>query len=201
MFGEGRLAHKCVWGAAGSTSSGTGTNGSACVGRSSPVRCAGILWPVAHHIEAIIGPSHAVGRYRLSNPAARLVDLPQGFALVPVVRELLVHTGPAELVRGFYFLTETFDAGLAAASRDGPLVYVETEYFGGAGGQAAAVYREGRRTFLASTHDDCVVGDDPWPISTGLRQIGVVRSDAVDEFDAVGLDRHRTNLAWLSEGR
>ena len=86
-------------------------------------------------------------------------------------------------------------------SREGALVFVETEYFGGPGSQAALVFRDGRRAFAASTHEDSPLGDDEWPISTALRSVGVERGAALDELEAIRLGRFRSTARWEAAGR
>ncbi len=154
-----------------------------------------------HAISAIIGAQQLLERFRRDRPRARLVELPQGFALVAATDELIAEAGPGALVPGFYFLTETLACELEALSREAPLVFVETEYFGGPGGQAAIVFRDGRRAFAASTHEDSPLGDEEWPISTALRSLGVERGDALDEFEAIGLGRLRSTERWEAAGR
>lgn len=61
---------------------------------------------------------------------------------------------------------------------------IETDYFGGAGDQAAAVY-SGEIEVMAPT--TAKVG----PINEALRHLGVRESVETDEFDTVGLGRFR----------
>lgn len=153
-----------------------------------------------HCISAMIGTPAALEPLRAALPSARIVDLPQGLALLPAVPEVIAEAGAGEVVGGFYKLTSTLLQLAERASWRGPIVYVETEYFGG-GGQAALVFRGGRCGRVASTLEDEERGDDESPISTALREIGVDRGDAIDEFDAIGLGRHRSTHAWHETGR
>ena len=89
---------------------------------------------------------------------------------------------------------------LADWSRPGPVAYLEADYFGGTGGQRAAVWAAGRLTF-GPLH----IGiNEPFPaegspISQALRCLGAQRSERGDEFDAVGLLRHRHTEDWTEE--
>ncbi len=74
----------------------------------------------------------------------------------------------------------------------GRVAYVETEYFGGNGVQSAAVWERGAIAFGPKQAD---VG----PINEALRLLGVERTNAKDEFDTVGLGRHRGNKGWIEE--
>lgn len=61
---------------------------------------------------------------------------------------------------------------------------IETDYFGGRGDQAAAVYHGDREVMAPSVG---AVGS----INEALRHLGVRASPSVDEFDTVGLGRFR----------
>jgi hypothetical protein len=61
---------------------------------------------------------------------------------------------------------------------------IETDYFGGRGDQAAAVYRGDREVMAPAV---AVVG----PINQALRHLGVQAPAGMDEFDAAGLGRFR----------
>lgn len=67
---------------------------------------------------------------------------------------------------------------------DQPYAIIETEYFGGVGEQAAAVYRAGRELMPPSVAEF-------GPINAALRLLGIVQGEHADEFNAVGLQRHR----------
>jgi hypothetical protein len=94
----------------------------------------------------------------------------------------------------FVHLTERLIDLLLLAPRSGPIVYVETEYFGGAGGQGAAVFRDGE-----------MIGRPDWreigAINDALSKIGVThRTDQVDAFEAVGLGAFRSNESFRENG-
>ena len=84
-----------------------------------------------------------------------------------------------------------------------PLAYVETNYQGGPGEQSAIVWAGGRIVFGPATTD---TGEPRTPLLEGainraLRHLGVERGDVIDEFDALGLGRHRLNEDWCSSER
>lgn len=68
---------------------------------------------------------------------------------------------------------------------DAPFVIFETDYFGGAGDQAAAAY-DGDRALMPPTVG--AIG----PINRALRLIGVTPRKSKDEFSALGLGRFRS---------
>jgi hypothetical protein len=69
--------------------------------------------------------------------------------------------------------------GVTDAPRIPPFALVMTDYFGGTGAQWACVFVAGRRT--GGVRD----------INAALRALGVRAADGADEFDTVGLGRHR----------
>lgn len=149
-----------------------------------------------HHVSAVIGTAQPIDELRLRLGTVRIVALPQSMWLLPVTTEVLRAAGAGENIRGLRDATTALVRVLEAASTGGPLVYVETEYFGGAGHQAAMVVRDGQCASMASTDEEAPIGDDAKPISTALRTIGVERGAAYDEFDAIGLGRFRSTEQW-----
>ncbi len=133
---------------------------------------------------------------------------------VGVVLQAETGLGAVELAQGFWLMplgrTARLELGGPAGIEDlarhaslaGPVGYLEAEFFGGAGTQAAVAWR-----------DDTVIagplrlelgglgraGGDiaQWPFNQVLRRLGVLRRDAIDEFDAVGLNRHRSTDDWV----
>lgn len=77
----------------------------------------------------------------------------------------------------------------AAVSENGSVAYVEAEFFGGDGTQAAAIFKNGKE--LGPT----VVATEA--INGALAAIGVQRLNHKDEFDALELGRHRDTEKWL----
>jgi hypothetical protein len=87
---------------------------------------------------------------------------------------------------------------LVAWSVRGPVALVEAEFFGGAGTQRAQVWEHGRSVLGPLVLEE----DDPapsvTPISLALRRLGVSKGSHYDEFDAVGLGRHRSTSKWVT---
>jgi len=122
-------------------------------------------------------------------------ELVQGFVIVPLwERQFDQITGlkPGADVGGFTYLSSSVVVALSSASEVGPLVYVETNYFGGIGAQAAAAFVQGKMAF-ADYHEvlrDPQRGDGP--INRALKMLGVAKVAGQDEFDTLGLGRFRT---------
>jgi hypothetical protein len=89
-------------------------------------------------------------------------------------------------------------------SRRFPLAYIETEYFGGTGTQAAVAWQSGGVVFgPEQSKSEWLDGQFTAPplldkaINRAARLIGVDRGTALDEFAALGLGRHRSDEKWL----
>jgi len=130
-----------------------------------------------------------------------VLDLAQGLGLLPISDELhdRISTTDADAM-GFWLLPGGFGDVLAAWSHSGPMAYIEADYFGGTGQQRAGVWDEGRLAF-GPLHNGA---DEPFPaegspISQALRHLGAQRGNQGDEFDAVGLIRHRDTEDWIKE--
>lgn len=100
------------------------------------------------------------------------------------------------------FLTPEVEALAVDASAAGPIAYVEAEFFGSAGTQAAAVWQHGLLVFGPATWEYSAgetrgVVPAELPINTALRKLGVGTGQEADEFDTAGLGRHRFTEEWL----
>ncbi len=143
-----------------------------------------------HSLTAIIARSELITRVheRLDLAVAR-VSLAQGLSMLRLLRPArdAITPGRTDPPAGFYDLWQVA-ALLAELSTHGPIAYVETEYFGGVGDQAAAVYSNGALVYSVGIVDL----DDPrhggiGNINGALELLGVDVGDGVDAFDAVGL--------------
>jgi hypothetical protein len=107
----------------------------------------------------------------------------------------------APLAQGYALLAKTVgvtEADLAEWSRKGPVARVEAEIFGGTGTQWAAVWDAGELVLGPLALDEGeLFPPGGSPIAQALRRIGVQRTTG-DEFEAVGLGRHRFTGDWLS---
>lgn len=86
----------------------------------------------------------------------------------------------------FMLLTQAFQDKLQRLSTGGQLAYVETDYFGGVGGQGAVVYRDGHEV-LPRTWGKAGV------INGALRLLGVKRKLLADRFTVIGFGQVRSN--------
>lgn len=144
---------------------------------------------MSHALEALVGQTHAVAEFASRWVRARVVGLPQNFALVPLSVALredieeLVGTDKQGRFLAFAALSDAVAEAVAEASSAGALAHIETEYFGGVGEQRAVVWEQGRVT-LGPLEDEHAV-------NAALRRLGVWTDGTADEFDTLGLSRFR----------
>jgi hypothetical protein len=137
---------------------------------------------------------------------SRVVSLLLGFGFIPLTEELVLDDEPTPFEHLLRF-SARLGARAEIQSKKFPLAYIETDYFGGHGCQAATAWIGGDAAFGPAHAADLWEGSKyvPTPLLEGainrtVRLIGVDRGAALDEFDALGLGRHRSNESWLSGG-
>lgn len=143
---------------------------------------------MTHSITAIIGPLeviqdviHAAGSPPATELACGMTIIPLGKAQI----DKLTGGGPRERVSGFGDLTLGLERALAALATHGSFAFIETEYFGGTGVQAAVVFSPGTASVrFAEPREDN-------PINSALNALGVTARPGTDEFDTLGLGRFR----------
>jgi hypothetical protein len=152
-------------------------------------------------LEAVVATEPVLRELAAGVPEARVVLLGQHLSLLPMTDapfDAVTVAGAPEL-DGFWKAHAGLGRLLAACSATGPAAYVEADYFGGTGTQSAQVWDVGK-VALGPLHkgeqEKFAAGGSP--ISQALRRLGVTKGDHVDEFDAVGLGRHRRTDDWLS---
>jgi hypothetical protein len=144
---------------------------------------------MGHHLRAVIGKAQPVAQLARNWVYARLVVLPQGFALIPVTRAL--HEDVIELFGEdlasphgeLVTLSTALERVVSDASHGAQLAYIETDYFGGMGDQSAIGWESGAVA--------CVPNHGGPPINTVLAWMGAVANTGSDEFDALHLGNYR----------
>jgi hypothetical protein len=139
---------------------------------------------------------------REGHSSLRAVPLEQGVVLFPLTQEIvdsIVTANQFEPLPQFQYLNKSLSAFLAKISVLCPVLYLETEYFGGMGAQTAMVLEKGNVVFGPRTHSTDDGKRDLTPISEALQVLGVMKQPHhSDQFDCVGLGRYRDHEDWLS---
>ena len=137
---------------------------------------------------------------------AKLVALRQGIGIIPLTHDLYAEIHAEEqgedrvLPESFQSLTSNIALLAQGASTAGSIGYIEAEFFGGVGSQAAALWRDGQivygPTVTGSEPDMPLLPMSEWAFNSVLRLLGVSAADGIDEFATVGLGSHRDTGAW-----
>jgi hypothetical protein len=162
---------------------------------------------MTHNIQALISRRSTFVASVRSHPFNLTVELPQSFAMTLCTSEFLEWVtapgcgGDLPEPNVFECLTPAVVGYAKELSSHGPVAYVETNYWGGLGGQAAIVYLKGTITLPACSQ----FSDEPpsrnelrsYPINRALTCLGVEETSAIDHFDSLGLGTFRRNRDWL----
>jgi len=155
---------------------------------------------VTHSVQLIVGRGEAIARFLQRWPGSRAIDLTGGWQAIPLEDDLyeLIAAAYADVVKpdALDMAPAGLMEALAEATSPGAvLAYVETEYFGGTGGQSAVAFAAGRQVFAPARSKGA-----SGPINSALRAIGVERTGSQDEFDTIGLGARRTMDDYSPEG-
>jgi len=170
---------------------------------------------MGHFIEGFIAKRDGLANAAPPFDDAVICPLEQGFGFLPLPDEWPDaeddesddgETGP--WVEPFTRLSARLADWARELSQHVPVAYVQTDYFGGMGGQCAMAWANGtiahgptaESTFRPSSEKPSPF-DGPNPINHALRVLGVVRGKAHDEYDALGLGLHRSNEKWIHAAR
>jgi hypothetical protein len=153
---------------------------------------------MGHAIRGAVMSRTTAEHLKAELPGVLLAPLRQGFVFVPLTNRMfdLVNGSNPDLSQlsddPTWKLGSSMERLLSRVSRRGPVAYIETDYSGGVGDQAAMVW----------AYEKVVVAprrDEHGPINDALRAIGVRCIGRGDEFDGVGLGQYRGMDGWESE--
>lgn len=144
---------------------------------------------MAHSIHVIVAPRDTADLISSRWPELPRLNRENGFALFPVNAALIdarLAPDKTPTVTGdeFMLVTNGFRSLLQELSCDGQLAYVETEYFGGVGGQGALVFRNGEEIMPPTWQSSGT-------INVALKLLGLNRDSFADRFTAAGLAQFR----------
>ncbi|MGW5669901.1 hypothetical protein [Micromonospora sp. NPDC003776] len=142
---------------------------------------------------------------------AVLAALRQDFALLPVTPQLVQEltgdlpdfaTGEPSAEQPFRLVLSRALADLLARwSRQGPVAYLEAEFAGGLGHQAAAVWLGGEVSWGPHLDRTLDRSRADWPINAALARLGVEPGPWIDLFAELGLHLEGDTAGWLTHGR
>lgn len=133
-----------------------------------------------------------------------IVDLPQELQCLFLCDNLLdsIHSyqqaDDNTCIEPFEFLSVEIKSYLEDIKPDGEFVYIETEYFGGQGGQSSGIFKNGKLIEAYKENTSDIDGTIPYPdrllnspVNKALRRLGVVRKTKCDEFETLELEEYR----------
>lgn len=138
---------------------------------------------MTHHISGFIGPTEHLKEKTKGLTSAVVVPLAQGFAFLPLDNDLYEE---------IYKVNRYPMKWLAKRLDEAPLVWIETDYFGGFGKQSAILWKDGKKKRFREVAMDSA-------IDKALKELGVVCENDNDEFDMLGLGKHRSNESWTGK--
>jgi hypothetical protein len=161
---------------------------------------------VSYELRALAGQYQVVAK-AAGEARIAVVELPLGYGLVPITAQVLDRLGGGTVGPfrdTFWYLSAGVESLARTVSHTGPVAYLEADIFGGAGTQAMVAWRDGE-VWLEPATTECRWPPDPASASQGafnqvLRQLGVDRGEAFDEFDALNLGKHRHTEDWQATG-
>jgi hypothetical protein len=145
----------------------------------------------------IVGKSRGLLHKSLEYPGAVVVHLEQGIGMIPISEALLNTieqdaTSPGAVGEpGFEFLSDILLAWARRISKGMTLAYLEAEFVSGEGTESAVVLRDGE-IVLGPLHGTGAV-------NRVLRTLGVSVWSQREEFEVVGLGKHRSPEEWLTD--
>ncbi|MBO4208875.1 hypothetical protein [Micromonospora echinofusca] len=166
---------------------------------------------MGYELSAVIADADLLRGQTADLDHAVLAELRQEMALLPVTPLLVEElTGrlpdfdnePRSVDRPFHLvLGHDLTRVLAEWSHLGQVGYLEAEFSGGSGYQAATVWLDGRTVWGPTFDDEFTAPRGEWPINGALRRLGVEPGPWIDLFAEVGLHLMPDTDGWLMHGR
>lgn len=147
---------------------------------------------MGYNLKAFIGQVENLGSVTARFKNAKLISLTQQIALIPMTGDLFNEINGYRAnnnIDGYEYLTTNIELEILKTIHTGLIAYIEVEYFGGIGVQNGILWKNGKRKLEHSGPKDAV--------NSILQQFGITRSKSRDEFDTVGLNRHRYTEDWI----
>ena len=149
---------------------------------------------MAYFLEALVFRAGDIAPPDLPASVVRIVSLTPQLSLLPLTDEVIIAAKavagvPSRDAQDRVPLPPLLVAWARHTSRDRAVAYLAAEFFGGVGKQFSIVWSGG----------EIVLGPQRAPdaINQALRLLGVKVIEDRDEFDSVGLGRHRHTDQWV----
>jgi hypothetical protein len=147
---------------------------------------------MGYKLDAFIGKHLDLQPIARKYPKAKIIRLEHGIGLIPMTEELYDEIN--DFVKGEDIMTLTYlnsniESRVIELVGKSMIAYAEAEYFGGIGGESALLWKDGIRLNL--------IPFGKGAINSILKTMGISAEEGLDEFDTVGLGKHRDTVDWL----
>jgi hypothetical protein len=130
-------------------------------------------------------------------PDSKLLKLEQNLALLPLAYETRQAMDQSAMFEPFWFLPHSLAQLARELSQTGPIGYIEVDFFGGTGQQIAMLWQSGASVWGPVLSEHNYAKQDEGAINQLARLMGVHKTRYYDEFEAMGLNRFRSDEDWL----
>lgn len=147
---------------------------------------------MGYNLKAFIGQVERLEPVTSRFKNAKLISLNEQIALIPMTGDLFNEINDYRTnnnIDGYEYLTTAIESEILKTINTGLIAYIEVDYFGGVGIQNGILWKNDKRIFEHRGTKDVV--------NSILQQFGITRSKSGDEFETVGLNRHRYTEDWL----
>lgn len=158
---------------------------------------------MAYTLFAVVTNSSLLEEASLPYSHAHIVELEQGLSLIPLMNKLYEEITSQKpdnrTIEKFDRLHPKVAEWINQLSTNGVVAYIEASFFGGEGTQSAIVLADNQEVLPPVQTESTY--QKPVPLGEGaidqaLRRLGVSADGHLDEFEAVGLHRHRRTEDW-----
>ena len=149
---------------------------------------------MSYVLQAILAKETVIDQLLAALKAGKKISLEQGFAMIPLDEALIDRidaTPDTQTISDLIYLTEAIEEKVLRMLGKEKFAYLESEFFGGSGGHQGILWEAGKRILKVS--------ESYSGANRILRGLGVIRTSQLDEFDCMGLGRHRSVADWLEE--
>jgi len=147
---------------------------------------------MGYYLKAFIGNKESLTPIQEKYDDSKLIELSDEIFMIPMTDKLFDDINQLETsseISSFEFLTENIEIKILKLVCDKKIAYVESEFFGGQGGHIGLIWENGERVFIGEFKRSTM--------NVVLEKLGVIRTEIKDEFETIGLDRHRQTEDWI----
>ncbi|MDR6726968.1 hypothetical protein J2W91_005493 [Paenibacillus amylolyticus] len=145
---------------------------------------------MGYDFRGIVTSLDVMKRLKDKYTSAKVIPLYNGLIVIPLTDELYdeINKNQGTTIPNYEYLTDIISSYCREISKLGLVAYIEAEYFGGTGSQNAMVWDSSQVIFEETLSQSA--------INRSLEILGVCKLQGKDEFDTVGLGRHRDIEDW-----